>query len=129
MTDPLTAELLRVERLLHEPPRDATRASCRALMAEDFWEVGASGRVYDIEFVLDALAERAAGGAGSRGTIDDARCRRLSPDTHALTYRLDEGFRVTRRLTLWRRGGPAGWQALYHQGTVATSTDATAAGP
>jgi hypothetical protein len=30
---------------------------------------------------------------------------------------LQQGQRVTRRATLWRRTA-AGWQALYHQGTL-----------
>lgn len=91
------------------------------LMAEDFWEVGASGKVYDRESVMRALAERDRVAGDEDWVLSDVACRRLTADTFALTYRLDQSGRVTRRLTLWRRD-PEGWRALYHQGTIVQET-------
>ena len=54
---------------------------------------------------------------GEHWTVSDARCRPLGPDTYALTYRLHQAGRLTRRVTLWRRDGH-GWKILSHQGTV-----------
>jgi hypothetical protein len=53
----------------------------------------------------------------------DFDCRELGPDTYALTYTLQQGKRLARRLTLWRRA-PEGWKILYHQGTAVESAPA-----
>ena len=45
-------------------------------------------------------------------------CRQVGPDTYLLTYVLEQPGRLTRRATVWRRDPGAGWQAVYHQGTV-----------
>lgn len=55
-------ELAAREPLFRRPEFGTTRSDFAAMTAEDFWEVGASGRRYDREFVLDVLDER----AGSR---------------------------------------------------------------
>lgn len=107
------------ERLLHHPVRG--REDLVDLMAEDFWEVGASGKVYDRESVMQALAERDRVAGVEDWVLSDVACRRLAADTFALTYRLDQSGRVTRRLTLWRRD-PEGWRALCHQGTIVQET-------
>ncbi|WP_312858507.1 nuclear transport factor 2 family protein [Pseudonocardia pini] len=86
------------------------------LMAPDFWEVGASGRVYSREHVLAALGERYAADEPDEWETGDFACRELGPGTYLLTYLLRQGERTTRRSTIWRRG-PGDWQVLYHQGT------------
>jgi hypothetical protein len=44
-------------------------------------------------------------------------CRKLGPDTYALTYTLRQAVRLTRRLTLWRLS-QSGWKVLCYQGTI-----------
>ena len=111
------AELLAREPIFHKPELGTTRADYAAQTADDYWEVGASGRVYDREFVLDTLVSRGKVPGDEDWGITDARCRQLAADTFALTYRLDQAGRLSRRLTLWRRD-PDGWKILYHQGTL-----------
>jgi hypothetical protein len=50
--------LLAREPLFHRPELGTDRAALEAMTAEDFWEVGASGRVYSRAVVLEVL-ERA----------------------------------------------------------------------
>jgi hypothetical protein len=113
----IEAELLAREPIFHKPELGTARADYAAQTADDFWEVGASGRVYERDFVLDALVRRGKVPGDEHWVISDSRCRQLGERTYALTYRLDEAGRLTRRLTLWRRD-PDGWKVLYHQGTV-----------
>ena len=54
------AELVRHEPLFHRPELGATRADFERMIAEDFWETGASGRRYSREFVLNELDRRLA---------------------------------------------------------------------
>lgn len=116
-------ELVALEPLFHHP--DVTGrgpADLEALAAPDFWEVGASGDVYSRDDVLQIVGERYADGGGQDGQtmpVDDVRCRVLGSSTYLLTYRLRQGSRVTRRVTVWERAdSPLGWRVVYHQGTV-----------
>lgn len=47
----------------------------------------------------------------------DFHCREIAPDDYLLTYTLEQGPRVTRRMTVRRRSG-ADWKIVYHQGTI-----------
>jgi hypothetical protein len=64
MADPelslILAELSRREPVFHRPELGTTRADFEKMTAEDFWEVGASGRCYSRADVLDALDKRYA---------------------------------------------------------------------
>jgi hypothetical protein len=111
------AELLAREPIFHRPEFGTGREDYAAQTTDDFWEVGASGRIYDREHVLEALVRRGPGAGDDDWVVSDVRCRELRHDTFAITYRLDQAGRLTRRLTIWRRE-PDGLKALYHQGTL-----------
>ena len=121
-TDPalaaVAAALADREPLFHRPGLGTTRAQAEALTADDFVEIGASGRVYTREYVLRVVDERDRRGEVEPLTPTDLACRRLAPDLYQLTYRLVQGDRETWRSSLWRRAGPDGWQVVFHQGTV-----------
>ncbi|HEV2274306.1 MAG TPA: DUF4440 domain-containing protein [Acidobacteriaceae bacterium] len=92
------------------------------MTAEDFWETGASGRIYSREFVLDALEERFSVPQMDIWETRDFRCRKLGPETYLLTYTLlQDKMRLTRRSTIWQRDS-SGWRAVYHQGTIVQET-------
>ncbi|MFY9934441.1 MAG: nuclear transport factor 2 family protein [Streptosporangiaceae bacterium] len=114
-TDADVAEVLRLEGELQTADCRRDRARATALLAEDFTEVGASGRVWDRPSTLELL--------GAEG--------RDKPviEVHGLTGRaVGEGFvlvhwvsdcggRRARRTSLWRRDA-AGWRLVHHQGTL-----------
>jgi hypothetical protein len=112
------AELSAREPLFHRPGFGTTRAEADAVMAADFVEIGASGRAYSREYVLGVVDERDRAGATEVLQPVEVACRALAPDLYQLTYRLAQAGRVTWRSSLWRRGGPGGWQVVFHQGTV-----------
>jgi len=106
------------EPIFHRPEHGTTRADFEAMTDPDFWEVGASGRRYSRELVLDELERRRASGVeDGPWQTEGFACRELAPDLYLLTYTLTQGQRVTRRATLWRRAAE-GWKIVYHQGTV-----------
>ncbi|HLY50823.1 MAG TPA: DUF4440 domain-containing protein [Solirubrobacteraceae bacterium] len=111
------AELLAREPIFHKPEFGTSRADYARQTAEDYWEVGASGRIYDREGILDGLVRRGKVAGDETWMVSDVRCRELGSNTYAFTYQLDQDGRLTRRLTIWRRGA-GGWVALYHQGTL-----------
>jgi hypothetical protein len=110
-------ELKQREPVFHHPEFGTTRADYENMMDSEFWEVGASGRRYSREFVLDTLENRAPDPDESKWLTRDFQCREIAASNYLITYTLAQGPRITRRATLWRRTA-AGWKILYHQGTI-----------
>jgi hypothetical protein len=115
--DEVRAELVAREPIFHRTELGTSREDYLAQTAEDYWEVGASGRVYERQRVVSDLVARGKVPGDESWVVSDARVRQLGETTYALTYQLDQAGRLTRRLTLWDRD-PGGWKILYHQGTI-----------
>ncbi len=108
------------EPIFHRPEHGTSRAAFEAMTAGDYWEVGASGTVHDRATVLDELDRRYADPAYDPLAgleVAEFACRAAGDGLWLVTYRLAQGPRLTRRLTVWRRTDD-GWVALYHQGTI-----------
>ena len=125
-TDPALAEILAElsarEPIFHRPEWGTTRADFENMMADDFWEVGASGRRYSREFALQTLEERHRTPHEDVWETSGFHCRQLAPDVYLLTYTLVQNrVRRTRRSTIWQRS-PLGWKIVYHQGTMVEET-------
>ncbi len=110
-------ELQRREPIFHHPEFGTTRADYESMTDADFWEVGASGRRYSREYVLDTLQNRPPNPDEASWVMQDFQCQAIAADNYLVTYTLFQGARVTRRATLWRKT-QAGWKILYHQGTM-----------
>jgi hypothetical protein len=111
-------ELAAREPIFHHPELGTTRGDFEAQTDTDFWEVGASGTVYQRAEIWSILEAR----HNDPTYLDEWRasdffCRQLGPDCYLLTYLLRQGARISRRVTVWRRT-PAVWQVVYHQGTI-----------
>jgi hypothetical protein len=110
-------ELKQREPIFHHPEFGTTRRDYENMTDTEFWEVGASGRRYSREFVLETLENRQPDPDESQWLTRDFQCREIAADNYLITYTLIQGPRITRRATLWRRTA-AGWKVLYHQGTL-----------
>jgi hypothetical protein len=112
------AELMEREPIFHRPELGTTRADFEKMAADEFWEVGASGKRYSRGFVLDELERRYAAPHADVWETSDFRCQRLAEDLYLLTYTLvQDRVRLTRRSTIWRRTAE-GWKIVFHQGTL-----------
>jgi hypothetical protein len=88
------------------------------MMAEEFCEVGASGRCYSRQYVLDALEERHSAPHEDIWETSDFGCTKPGHDTFLVTYTLlQDKQRLTRRSTIWRKTAH-GWKIVFHQGTI-----------
>jgi hypothetical protein len=110
-------ELKRREPLFHRPELGTSRADFENMTDDSFWEVGASGRRYSREFILDTLEDRRLHPEEDIWETRGFHCLQIAAGNYLVTYTLRQGPRVTRRATLWRRTA-TGWKVLYHQGTV-----------
>jgi len=91
--------------------------------APDFWEVGASGRRYSREFILNMrMREELIDADAESWKATGFGLKRLGPDCYLLTYTLDQQGRITRRTTVWERVGED-WRIVYHQGTIVTANE------
>lgn len=90
--------------------RDGT--SSQALLHDNFREFGASGRVWDRQSILQAMARDSR----ERIVAEDIRPVRLGPDTVMLTYTARRAGEASLRTSVWVRVD-SGWRLLHHQGT------------
>jgi len=92
--------------------RDADRM--RVLLADDFEEVGASGRVWDLASTLELVASESG---ADEIVVHDLTGRVVADGMVLLRWDSDRGGRRARRTSLWRRD-PQGWRLVHHQGTL-----------
>ncbi len=117
--------LLALEPLTHRLPPGADRAAVEALIAPNYWEVGASGAVYRRDHVVSVVTQRYATGIDpddDAWAVDEFAVRHVGDAVWLVTYLLRQDGRRSRRSTLWERT-PDGWRALYHQGTLTPAAE------
>lgn len=123
----IAAHLLACEQMLLDPVVRRDRARVSALLADDFVEFGASGRVWTRGEVLDLLEKENY----VKSAIEDLTCRQLADGVVIVTYRsartnenTGEGT-VSLRSSIWSKesgepgeaGKPERWLLRFHQGT------------
>jgi uncharacterized damage-inducible protein DinB len=121
-TDADLADVLQLERELQTPACRRDRARVQALLAEDFTEVGASGRFWDRPRTLELLGREDAADAPIE--VHDLTGRIIGDGFILVRWDSDRGGRRARRTSLWRRD-PAGWRLVHHQGTALDSPPMT----
>lgn len=111
------ARISALERELQTPACRADEARLRELLAPDFVEIGASGRRWDRASVLGLL--RTETGDPGAGVIEmtGLSARALAPGVVQVFWDSDRAGRRARRTSIWCDRG-AGWQQVYHQGTL-----------
>ncbi|MBV6828759.1 MULTISPECIES: DUF4440 domain-containing protein [Xanthomonas] len=123
--DALLVQLRTLELRLLDPQQRADVQVLEALLDPAFVEFGTSGRRYTRSEVIAALR---APGVAAEYCAEDFECARLAPDLAQVRYRsVDRRQGVERqalRSSLWRSNA-AGWQLLFHQGTLFTENAAS----
>lgn len=110
-------EVVAAELALLDDAVRADRHAAAALLHPDWVEVGASGRVWGRDEMLDALA--AAGPAASGGSpvrLEVIEATAFSDDHVLLVWRAHSSRGTSLRSSVWLRTG-SGWQQRFHQGT------------
>ena len=119
MTRDVLATLKALEEQLLDPAVRQSRERVAALIADDFVEIGASGRIYDKAQIVDGLAQERFAPPATR-TADDFQCRMLTDGLALLTYKAlhVEAAVETRTLrsSIWKFEHGR-WQLMFHQGT------------
>lgn len=108
--------LIQIEPLFHAACPEATVSQFETLVADNFWEIGATGRKYSRAFALDTLKSRLSTHPENWQT-SDYHLSQIGESVFLLTYTLQQPNRTTLRLTIWEHVNGK-WKAIYHQGTV-----------
>ncbi len=123
-SDTVKQQLIQLEQLLVQP---ATRLSAEMLnrhLADDFYEIAATGRCFGKADVLERLPTETPPVI----TQQDFNCRVLADGLAQLTYRAtiqraeSDSLSYSVRSSIWRFDGEK-WQMVFHQGTACESFD------
>ena len=114
---PHLAEVVGLELQLLEPATRRDRAELERLLHPEFREVGASGKTWDRDALIDALTNEQGLIAG----VELLAARPVAEDVVLVTYLAASGGRRSLRSSLWVH--QHGWRMLFHQGTPVDSDE------
>jgi ribonuclease HI len=101
------------ELRLLDPVTRADPELTRPLLHPDFTEFGVSGRIWDRESIVEALAAD----PGEPVSAEEMRGFRLAEDVVLLTYRVNRPDRASLRSSIWTVH-ESRWVLVFHQGTA-----------
>lgn len=114
-----TLELKKLEEALWRSEIRLSPEKMDALLADDFMEIGSSGRIYDRQVTLAIPVKE----TGSRLPLADFTAKELAPSLALVNYtsiqrRPDGSEKRALRTSIWKKMGPS-WVLCFHQGTPA----------
>ena len=116
-------ELRRLEESLWDPEVRFSTKAMDDLLDEHFFEIGASGRIYDKSQTIDAEIQDVNAGL----PLPDFSVRRLGAEVVLVTYRSvqllpDGSTKEARRSSIWVKKEKK-WRIVFHQGTLLNTTN------
>lgn len=120
MTSELRETLVGLEKKLLTPAIRRDTKAVSALIDNNFYEIGKSGKTFFKDQVLSLMTNE--NGAEHAWTIDDFEIRQLAPTIVLVTYAIRENASL--RSSVWRNDGE-GWKIVFHQGTPAPKESTT----
>ena len=105
--------VIALELMLLRPEIRASVVEVDRLLDPEFQEIGASGRLWTRQEMLDELTTSEA---APSITADDFDGSELAPGMVLITWRSTMDVKVARRSSLWR-WSDGRWRILFHQGT------------
>ncbi|MEU9291648.1 nuclear transport factor 2 family protein [Streptomyces sp. NPDC048275] len=120
--DPAVEAAIEAELRLLDPEVRRSPELVGELLHPDFYEFGASGRIWDRASIIATLAAE-TGPRARPHTTSHMRGVRLATDLVHLTFDTDHNGRRAHRSSLWRLT-EQGWQLYFHQGTLFRSAEA-----
>jgi hypothetical protein len=108
--------LFELEQRLAQVGRKLSAEDAFSLIAEDFLEFGASGKVWTKTEIISAMSQWVP----TERIVEDFRVHELSASVCLVTYRVigvdRQPFAFSLRSSIWRSSGKT-WQIVFHHGT------------
>ena len=92
----------------------------RELLADDFVEIGASSRRWDLASTLEMLREESTDPDVAKIEVLDLEAREISSGVVQVLWTSSRGGRQARRTSIWCLREQR-WRLVYHQGTLITA--------
>ena len=108
------SEVIRSELRLLDPEVRRDGAQVRKLLHPDFIEFGGSGRIWETESIVKALALDVN---PRQLTPTNLQTISLSPNVILLTFQTEEGDQNSLRSSIWVKEADEEWVLRFHQGT------------
>jgi hypothetical protein len=105
-------QVVALELRLLDPATRRRPSAVEALLHQDFREIGASGRLWDRESIVAALAEH----PGAAARASEVSARFVADQVVLVTYVAERAGVRSLHSSLWVGGGD-GWRVVFHQGT------------
>ena len=118
----LRDHILQLEEKLLQPDIRKSSNEIEQLLADDFMEIGCSGRTYNRQQVIEALQNEST----AKMTISDFEIMNLAETVVLATFRETKFNAVNRieneslRSSIWKMFGDK-WKMIFHQGTLTTN--------
>ena len=109
-------ECIGLEKSLLEHSTRRNKDIVEKLFADDFFEFGSSGKIYNKIDVHQALSTEAM----RYFKAIDFKVTHLNDNAVLVTYKLFEGEDISLRSSIWFRNAHGDWQMIFHQGTNCT---------
>ena len=119
----ITQTLLDLEQRLFQPDVRHSREEMAKLLAEDFIEIGSSGKVYDRNSIIEETGRE----EGILITLSSFNVRSLSNEIALVTYRAaitdttKHNTAYSIRSSIWNNID-GNWRMVFHQGTPTRET-------
>ncbi|MCV9967495.1 DUF4440 domain-containing protein [Pararhizobium sp. BT-229] len=114
--------LYSLETSLHRPDVRLSSALVANLLTDEFIEFGRSGRIYNKQFMIEALQGESSSPAGPLPQVEDFSVSTLSNSVVLVTYKSirasvdKQKSHETLRSSIWKMEAGQ-WQMIFHQGT------------
>ncbi|MDX6151538.1 DUF4440 domain-containing protein [Marinococcus sp. PL1-022] len=105
-------DIRQLEEDLLKPSIRRSAVEVSRLLAEDFQEIGASGRIFTREDVIFGLEEERP----VHRTVADYKTKPLSEHLYLATYTVTSELGTSLRSSIWRKTDSS-WELVFHQGT------------
>ncbi len=116
-------QIRRLEERLQQADMRKSAKDVAELLADDFVEIGSSGRIFDKQATIDGLQHESP----AEISLTDYQARILAPDVVLVTYRAVRSASASAQTTqslrssIWKRLDGR-WQLVFHQGTPLLTT-------
>ncbi|AVM01410.1 DUF4440 domain-containing protein [Gordonia iterans] len=114
-TAPTLEAVLALERELQTPECRRDRARLDEILSDDFAEIGATGRVWHRDDLIEAISGKSN---SSRAPLqmEDLKAQHITDDVVLVNWVSRRGLHTARRSSLWRLTDGR-WRLVRHQGT------------
>jgi hypothetical protein len=119
-----TAFFRGLEEQLLRPDVRSSAEKVAHLLADEFVEIGSSGRVFDKQQIIEALRSEESEGQSPAQTAEEFTVRSIAENVALVTYRTVRWTSITGqevqtlRSSIWKLIDGR-WQMIFHQGTPA----------